>query len=257
MSNTTGTLRVLSYNIHHGAGMDRVIDLERIARTILSMSPDVVSLQEVDNNVRRSKRVDQTKELAELTGMTPVFGPSIPLGRGQYGNAVLTKLTVKQSEIIPLPGKELRSALCVTLGWSEEPSPGDLIFIATHFDLNKTARIASIPLIEKYVDSTRDFPAILAGDLNATPQSQTMLDLEKNWKTTTNSKGLFTFPAKKPTSQIDHILYRPSQAYTVLETRVLEEAMASDHRPIFTVLGIQRGGRYWLSHPPRFPQAEF
>ena len=43
-------LRVLSYNIHHAAGTDGKLDLTRIANVINSVKPDVVSLQEVDQN---------------------------------------------------------------------------------------------------------------------------------------------------------------------------------------------------------------
>ena len=39
-------LRVLSYNIHHAEGVDRQLDVERIARVILSVKPDLVALME-------------------------------------------------------------------------------------------------------------------------------------------------------------------------------------------------------------------
>lgn len=44
-------LRVLSYNIHHAEGVDQKLDLERIANVILSVKPDIVALQEVDQKV--------------------------------------------------------------------------------------------------------------------------------------------------------------------------------------------------------------
>ncbi|MDB4477222.1 hypothetical protein N9018_03350, partial [Rhodopirellula sp.] len=61
-------LRVLSYNIHHAAGTDGKLDLQRIANVIQSVDPDVISLQEVDRLARRSGSVDQPSELARLTG---------------------------------------------------------------------------------------------------------------------------------------------------------------------------------------------
>ncbi len=72
-------LRVLSYNIHHGEGVDGKLDLERIAKVILSVEPDIVSLQEVDRNVPRSKGVDQPAELAKLTKMNAIFEKNIDL----------------------------------------------------------------------------------------------------------------------------------------------------------------------------------
>ena len=58
----------------------------------------------------------------------------------------------------------------------------------------------------------------------------------KTWSNATSEKGLFTYHAKNPSKQIDYILYRPSKSWKVLKTKVLEEPIASDHRPILAVL---------------------
>ena len=63
---TSRTLRVLTYNIHHAAGTDGKVDIERIARVIQSAKPDLVALQEVDQATKRSGGVDQLARLAEL-----------------------------------------------------------------------------------------------------------------------------------------------------------------------------------------------
>ena len=73
------TLRILSYNIHHGQGTDGIFDLERLARVISSVEPDLVALQEVDRATTRSGGVDQAAELARLTGMEAAFGKTIHL----------------------------------------------------------------------------------------------------------------------------------------------------------------------------------
>ena len=61
-----GRIRVLSYNIRHGEGMDGKIDLNRIASTINSVSPDIVSLQEVDDRRERTGGVDQVERYLVL-----------------------------------------------------------------------------------------------------------------------------------------------------------------------------------------------
>lgn len=236
---TNAMIRVLSYNIHHGVGIDKKLDLERIAKVIKSASPDIVSLQEVDQIVGRSDGIDQAKELARLTNMNFVFGSAIKLGRGHYGNAVLTKLPIEESETISLPGQELRSALCVTLRTSDKSSAGKFLFIATHLDNHrKESRIKSASLIEELFDSDKNLPAILAGDLNTVHGSPVMMAVEKTWSDATNKKDLFTAPAKNPFKQIDYILCRPLKRWKVLETKVLDEAVASDHRPILAVLQL-------------------
>src|SRR6185503_4310158 len=62
-------LRVMSYNIHHGIGMDRRVDLSRTIETIRAAKPDLVALQELDRKTNRANQVDQLQALAEGTGM--------------------------------------------------------------------------------------------------------------------------------------------------------------------------------------------
>ena len=227
---------VLSYNIRHGQGMDGKIDLARIAAIIKSVSPDIVSLQEVDKNTKRSHGIDQAKELGRLTGMEAVYCASLPLQGGEYGNAILSKLPIIKTTRLPLPG-EPRSALCVTLEMATKIS---LAFIATHLDLSEKQRLASVPLIENLLASDSNAPAILAGDLNAQPGSPTILALGKTWKNATSREGLLTFPSTTPNEQIDFIFYRPATCWRVVETKVLDEPIASDHRPILAVLEWSR-----------------
>lgn len=234
------TLRVLSYNIHHGAGLDGKLDLERIARVIKATSPDVVSLQEVDRKTTRSGGIDQAARLAELTGMKHAYGSSMPYQGGQYGNAILTNFKIVATKILALPG-EPRSALCATLELpSKDPSPPRFHFIATHLDTKAVPRKASPPLIATLVQSLPNHPAILAGDLNARPDSPTLAALKKDWTNATAGPDLFTSPTAKPTSQIDYILTRPSTRWKVLKKEVIKESVASDHRPILAVLQWQK-----------------
>ena len=44
------TLRLMTYNVHSGVGMDGVYDVERIGRVVAGANPDVVCLQEVESN---------------------------------------------------------------------------------------------------------------------------------------------------------------------------------------------------------------
>ena len=71
------TLRVMTYNIHVGVGMDKKLDLQRIADVINHEQPDLVGLQEVDRGVRRTEGKDQIAELAALTRMHFAFAPNL------------------------------------------------------------------------------------------------------------------------------------------------------------------------------------
>jgi len=226
--------RVLSYNIHHGEGMDGEIDLARLAGIIRSVSPDIVSLQEVDRGKPRTGGIDQLHELARLTEMKGIFGCAIDSQQnGRYGNAVLSRFSVKSSKNDPLPG-EPRAVLTVEV---DPPSmnPSTVIFMATHLDTKPDPRLASIPLIEAALAAYPGKPALLAGDLNAEPQSPTLTALRKNWTNATEGQNLVTISSSKP-KQIDYILFCPAERWRVVEVQVIDERIASDHRPLFVVL---------------------
>ena len=243
------TIRVITYNIHHGEGTDGKIDLERIAKVLLAESPDVVALNEVDQGTQRTNRIDMPAELARLTGMTAVFEKNIDFEGGKYGNAVLTRLPIVRHENHKLPSHyegEQRGVLEVELGVDAKSSndasgkvkkAGSVLFFATHLDYRPEdhERMASVARIKEILGQRTNQPAILAGDLNAAADSAVMAAFAKNWKRT-NAEVLPTYPAAEPNNQIDYILVRPADQWNVMEVRVLDEAVASDHRGLLAVL---------------------
>ena len=231
-------VRVLSYNIHHGEGVDGKLDLARIAKVIRSVSPDVVALQEVDDQVRRSGHVKQPAELARMTKMHGVFEKNIDYQGGRYGNAVLSRFPIVQHKNVHLPSfdkGEQRGVLVCKLRLSPPQQP--LLFFATHLDHRRQdrERLASAKRINALSDAYGKQPALLVGDLNATRDSEVLARFQKNWQIV-HREELPTVPVGKPNRQIDFILARPAGAWKTVEVRVLAEAIASDHRPLFAVL---------------------
>ncbi|PAY17961.1 endonuclease [Rhodopirellula sp. SM50] len=231
-------LRLLSYNIHHGEGIDGKLDLERIAQVILSVKPDLVALQEVDQNASRSRSVDQPAELARLTKMNVVFGANIPLQGGHYGNAVLSRFPIVRHQNHRLPNiddGEQRGVIEAEIQLPSSAKP--IVMLATHFDHRRDdqERFASAQAIEQLISDRADQPALLLGDLNDVSGSRTLTRLAARWASV-NGQPLPTIPVARPARQIDFILYRPEHRWRVIETRVLEEAVASDHRAIFSVV---------------------
>lgn len=236
-------LRVLSYNIHHAEGTDGRLDLPRIARIIQSVQPDLVALQEVDSKVERSKSVDQPQELARLTGMKVVFGANIPLQGGHYGNAVLSRSETVRSENRLLPNidqGEQRGVLDATVQHDGQM----LRILATHFDHRRDSkeRLESIEMINKLVSEPaakkRSLPTLLVGDLNAEFSSEVLDRARSLWKVA-NAERLPTIPVTKPERQIDFILSYPADSWQVHQVKVLDEQVASDHRPIMAELSFR------------------
>lgn len=241
-------LVVLTYNIQIGTGTDGKIDLERTAAVIRSAAPDVVSLQEVDRKARRTNGTDQAVELARLTGMHMIFGKAsvregIDLDGGEYGVAILSRFPVLRSVNRPLPftrGFELRTVLEAVLDW--RPSPGKAIplrLFATHFDnASATDRATSARMLVDLAKSDPDAPSILAGDLNALPESEPLRILGAQWQSASAGRVLPTFRADAPRRQIDYVLFSPAKRWRVVEARVPDESLASDHRPLLAVIEL-------------------
>ena len=235
-------LTVLSYNIHHAEGIDGKLDVERIAGVIQSVKPDLVALQEVDQKVKRSQSIDQPAELARLTKMHVAFGANIDLQGGHYGNAILSRFPIArhQNQLLPrIDQSEQRGVIEAEITLPEMKQP--LLFLATHFDFrsDERERLESVAVINKLADKHAELPALLAGDLNATPESKTLEQLALHWKRA-NAEVLPTVPVKEPKQQIDYILLRPQNRWKVVDVNVLDEAVASDHRAIAATLELEQ-----------------
>jgi endonuclease/exonuclease/phosphatase family metal-dependent hydrolase len=277
-------IRVVSYNIHHGRGTDGEIDLKRIANRLLAVEPHLVALQELDQGTQRASGVDQPAELAKLTGMQVVFGRNIDFQGGGYGTAVLTKLPVRSHEQVKLksyypPTKEnpeQRGVQVLEIGEKDEPG---FLFLNTHLDYRpaEDERLNSARTINELIAKHGNTPAIIAGDFNAVPESETIQVFREEWRVAgwredeacencelekghgaeaegTEAEGggdakpqaaseqaplaepILTFPAEKPDKWIDYVMYRPADDWEVVEVRVLDEGVASDHRPVLAVL---------------------
>ncbi len=239
------TIKVLSYNIHHGQGVDGKQDIERIAAVIRGSGADIVSLQEVDLSVQRSGRVEQPQALAKSLGMHVAFGGNIELQGGQYGNAVLSRFPIQSSTNHMLPntnGGEQRGLLHAQI---ELPAGPPMNFLATHLDHrpDPAQRLDSARFINDLALSfDPQQPTWLAGDLNATPDSQ-VLELLRQRFFQPQPGEFATIPVEQPQRQIDYILIKhlPLTLKVLarsIRTEVLDVAIASDHRGILTEIEL-------------------
>ena len=223
-------LRVMVWNIHHGQGTDGRVDLERIAEVIRKESPDVVMLQEVDRNMPRSGKTDQSSELARLLKMNSVFGKAVGFGEGEYGLAVLSRGRIVSGKVHPLPGEagEPRIGFTVTL----EYDGSEIAVVNTHLDhISAERRLRQAETVAT-LGQEREM-AILGGDFNDVPGSATLEAITPTWTMVEKVDPVATAPARRPTQEIDHLFVRGLRV--VEKARVVPETLASDHRPIVAV----------------------
>jgi endonuclease/exonuclease/phosphatase family metal-dependent hydrolase len=236
-SNEADTVRIMAYNIRHGEGTDGKLDLNRIADVIEEQSPDIVTLQEVDRRVDRTDGEDQARRLAARTGMDHAFGAFMDYDGGEYGMAILSRWPIVSVTNERLPdGDEPRTALKVRV---RSPETGrELVVVGIHFYRTDDERLAQADRLLATLASEQA-PIVLAGDFNSTPDSRVIGRFEDGWNILSKGRDRLTFPSTGPEREIDYIMVRPARNFYVLSHDVLDEPLASDHRPLIADLVVR------------------
>lgn len=227
--NLPKTLRVMTYNVRNGVGLDNVLNYNRTAQVINNAQADVVAIQELDSITARSAKVDVLRQLAELTSMQATYSKAINHDGGAYGIGILSRTKPHKVRHIQLPGTEERRTLLLA-------DFGDYLFMATHLSLTEADQISSMRIIDS-IARTIDKPILLAGDLNFKPKSEPHKALAANFNIISSSKAA-TYPADKPTECIDYIAFGKQNRFyaEAKECYVVDAPEQSDHRPIVATI---------------------
>ncbi|MFF3782372.1 endonuclease/exonuclease/phosphatase family protein [Streptomyces sp. NPDC001933] len=237
---------VMTFNIHHGADPDDVLNLDHVAQAVRQSGADVIGLQEVDRHfASRSEFVDQAEWLAERLDLHLAFGTNLDLDpekpgdpRRQYGTAILSRFPIVNSHNTLLPRSET--------GEQRGLLEADLMvrgkkfrFLNTHLEhTSQTERHTQVAAINTIVNGSR-LPTVLVGDLNATPESEEIASVTKRltdtWPVAGKGDG-FTYDSVNPRERIDYVF--ASQGVEARQARVLDMAI-SDHRPLRVELSIR------------------
>lgn len=241
-------LRVVSYNIHHGADVAGHPSLDRIADLLADLAPDLVVLPEVDRHWRRSDFVDQPAVLADRLGLRaeyaralhrPAEEPDRP--EREYGVLLLSRHPLEDIRRHALPVSGGRESRCMIS--AQVRIGGRAVTVAGVHLENEDAELrerqaeavlAALPAPGR--------PVLLAGDFNATPNSWTMRLLTQRLTDTwavagTGSRTTFSAHRLDPRRRrIDYVLadgLHPVRAEVLRPT-----PPPSDHRPLVVDLEI-------------------
>jgi endonuclease/exonuclease/phosphatase family metal-dependent hydrolase len=250
-------MRLATFNILHGRSVvDGRVDVGRFARAVSGLGADVLALQEVDRNRRRSGRVDLAGVAVEAMGAVDHrFAPTLtgwgPRGRSEYGVALLSRFPVLEWRVLALPRRpwwrpvwrgggqggghrgarwrvdEPRVAVVAVV----DAPQGRFTVVATHLSyLGGWGERQLDGLARGLAGAPR--PLVLLGDLNLrarVPETVT------GWRPLATA---LTYPVARPTLQIDHVLadggMRPLAPGWAVDTGL------SDHRAV--VVDVEIGG---------------
>ncbi|AJE84192.1 MULTISPECIES: endonuclease/exonuclease/phosphatase family protein [Streptomyces] len=250
-------LRVATYNIHAGAGMDNVFDLDRQEAALRALGAEVIGLEEVDVHWdARSQWRDLAGELARRLGMHVYFAPIYSLDpaaeggpRREFGLAVLsrypiteahnhaiTRLSTQDPDPVPAPAPGFPEVVVRVRGVPVH-------VYATHLDYRgdpavRTAQVADTRrLMAEDCDRHGRCPRqILLGDFNAEPTAPELAPL---WRELTDADPSGpSYPAQDPVKRIDYVAV--GEGVRVRDARVVA-SLASDHLPVVADLRLRKG----------------
>jgi endonuclease/exonuclease/phosphatase family metal-dependent hydrolase len=230
----------MTYNIHVGIGMDKKLDLPRIAAVINEQKPDLVGLQEVDRGVTRTQRIDEIVELARLTRMNYDFAFNLRYQGGQYGVAILSRSPIKAMEHRVY--QNLREAERRGFIRAEVSVRGvTLNFVTTHLDYQfDDGRLFEARQLLAALKDIKG-PLVVVGDFNDVPTGQTYQLMREQfddaWLETRPSERGFTYPSDKPEKRIDYIFTRATDRFQAKRVWIVN-TLASDHVPVVADLEI-------------------
>ena len=239
----TKTLRLVTYNV--GVFSKYEDDsTQDIANMMHELGADAVAVCEQDSCNRRHLNY-QTKDFAEALGpqWDYRYASAMQWNGGTYGTAAVTSQPIIDGFDIKIPkGEGYEPRVCVVAETEE------YVIAAVHLDHSsdqvrmQQAKLITDEIMRRYGRSRK--PVFLCGDLNAAPDSQTLVLLSEDW--TVISEDAPTYPSQNPRECIDYILALNNRArYKVLDTSVYTESKTadvretSDHLPVYVDVRIR------------------
>ena len=242
---TTKRLKLMTYNIHSGVGLDKRYDLGRIRRVLDEERPDIAALQEIECGSLATSYDDQASLLAGDLALSSAFCATRPAGQGSFGIGVLSGFPVLHQQHYDLSfptGREPRYCLRVDL----EIERGAVLHVFTcHLGLGSRERafqrkrmVSDAILLSEELRH----PVVVMGDFNDRPIPVVHRDLRKHFSDAfalAGKRGGPTFKAGPLSFRLDHIYL--SDGIRVLDCSVRNDALtriASDHRPVIASVEV-------------------
>lgn len=227
-------IKLVSYNMHKGVGLDRRRDPHRILDVLRELDGDVIALQEADRRFGAKERVLSRHLLDEHSPWRALsIGPTPGASMGWHGNALLVRdgVSMQECAALHIPALEPRGAVRADLVVQSAP----IRVVGMHLDLSGLWRRRQARAILAHVEScATELPTVLMGDLNEwLPRGGCLHDFGRHYPSAPTGPS---FHARRPVGRLDRIMTR---GLRVLDCGVHASAAArraSDHLPIWAVV---------------------
>ncbi|WP_295940726.1 endonuclease/exonuclease/phosphatase family protein [uncultured Alistipes sp.] len=238
-------IKSFEYNDNSNA---TTFDITEVMDYIKTHNPDIICFNEFETATGRMSSVEKLIESAQALGMFPYFIYSYNKDSGFYGNGILSKYPIVNSESIRLGmhgGSDQRSA-----GWADilvptasKPEGVKVRIVCTHLDhlgSDATTRLEQAKeVIAKGIAPAvaESVPVLLLGDMNCGYSSVPIQEYEKTGTRLCDNTSTFGSGSK-----LDYFISFPKNKwscsdYTVPKTARL--AVISDHYPIIGTAVLQ------------------
>ena len=233
-------LRVATYNIHRGRGMDRRVIPSRITEVLRDIDADVVAMQEVIGAGPSGQ--DQAEEIGAALGMGWVMASVRHLRKHHFGNVVMSRFPIVHHSQYDLSWRTCEARACqradLELGGGRR-----LHVYNVHLGTAVLERRYQATRLASYVHDRRvEGPKVILGDFNEWMRglaTRTLSSLFESVDLRTHLRRRKTYPGIFPVLHLDHIYYEGLVEVRSVELpRNRKALMASDHLPLVANLRV-------------------
>ncbi|MFH1156215.1 MAG: endonuclease/exonuclease/phosphatase family protein [Pseudomonadota bacterium] len=236
--------RFVLYNIRYGTGSGWQLrapfsyrgyigktngNFNSIVDFIESLAPDIVGLIEVDGGSRRSRGVNQARQLANTLGHSYVFETKytrplltkhLPIVRRQ-GNAFLSKNLIVNRKCRYFDQGIKRLFMEIELE--------NCVVFLVHLSITYGNRQEQLRELGRLINQ-QEKPVIVAGDFNSFLGMRELKPfLESTCLQSANINNIRTFPSRAPKMELDFIFHSPE---IIIHDLYVPTVILSDHRPL-------------------------
>lgn len=161
-------LKVVTFNIAHGKGLDGIVDIERQSNLISLYKPDIIFLQEIDMYTKRAGDRNQIQEFSKKVHLPYCsMETNITIEDGYYGDGIISRFPIAFSTnyLMPLTdlNHEQRGILCnrITLGTTK------INLFSVHLSTYEDERVLATKELMRIIRKiNKDEIIIIGGDFN-------------------------------------------------------------------------------------------